>query len=584
MNSFFHDWRVLIRFGRIAAVGRVVTSAMLLTLLLALGRINGWRPSYSALAIISFLVFCYNWIGWALLLRSFRRPVLGRLQHGVRILLVLDGLALISSVYFMGGVRSELFPFALLVFLFANVLNPRRLSIGSALLFATGLIGMTFAESRAIIPKIPALLGGQYSGGHDQPWSVVTIWLILLLAGTGFIVFIRQELEAREHIIDRRNRRAMVLQRFAEEILDRLPVGIILLNSGGSIIRINPVAQQITGIGWPLEYRNIRHIRFFSDSGLYEYLQPVFQGQVLQLEAFPLAGTEGISKMITLYGSRLRFPEEDREFDEYFVLLSLQDVSQRRKLEEQTLAIHEQLLQTEKLAAIGQLAAGIAHELNNPLMGIISSADFLFYLAEKGTLNVNESIGKLEFIRTNAQRIDSLGRKLLGYVRPSRGEQQKYQVEGMLQDALGFVRYDAKKAGVELDLRVSKDCPDFSCEKSEIEQIMVNLVTNAIHSIEGREFGRVQISAVAVEIQEQIWLQIRVRDNGAGVRPDAVEHIWDPFFTTKGEGRGSGLGLPIVQTIVERYKGKIRLDTEVGRGTEFLIQLPYQGGGDTLNS
>jgi signal transduction histidine kinase len=221
------------------------------------------------------------------------------------------------------------------------------------------------------------------------------------------------------------------------------------------------------------------------------------------------------------------------------------------------------LLQSEKLATIGQMAAGIAHELNTPLTYIMGNVELL-----QGQALTAPQSKMLTSIDHGAERIKGLVQSLLAFSRPAAEAPAPLSVNGVVERSLELCRYQILKGGVQLQKQLAEPSPRVMGVSNQLEMALINLVVNAIHAMNGG--GTLTVGTAARGAQ----VEIAVADTGHGV-PEAIRStIFEPFFTTKPEGKGTGLGLATVLMIVERHGGRIDLDSAPGRGTTFRILLP----------
>jgi signal transduction histidine kinase len=226
----------------------------------------------------------------------------------------------------------------------------------------------------------------------------------------------------------------------------------------------------------------------------------------------------------------------------------------------------KQILQAEKLATIGQMAAGIAHELNTPLTYIMGNLELLQSQAlPDAQKEMLASVGR------GAERIKGLAQSLLAFSRPSQEELLPLSANDVIERSLELCHYQILKSGVELKKRLEADLPAVKGVSNQLEMALINLVVNALHAMESG--GRLTVSSTAREGS----VEIAVADTGPGI-PEAIQPtMFEPFVTTKAEGRGTGLGLSTVLMVVERHNGKIDFTTRAGEGTTFRIQLPIAG-------
>jgi two-component system, NtrC family, sensor kinase len=246
--------------------------------------------------------------------------------------------------------------------------------------------------------------------------------------------------------------------------------------------------------------------------------------------------------------------------DRSALVLLFDDQTERRRLQ-------DQLIQSEKMSAIGQLIAGIAHDLNNPLASVVGFADFLGEVP-----NVPPSLREpLTVIREEAERASNIVKNLLSFARKQEHQRRPTALRPLLDATFVLLRNQLMAHRVEAQIEIEPDLPMPDIDPNQIQQVFVNLLNNASQAIAstGRP-GRVAVRA-------RRWLDgvaIEVIDDGPGMSEALAAQVFEPFFTTKPEGEGTGLGLSISQGIVREHGGRIMLSTEEGRGSTFTVQLP----------
>ncbi|PYQ15362.1 MAG: histidine kinase, partial [Acidobacteria bacterium] len=236
---------------------------------------------------------------------------------------------------------------------------------------------------------------------------------------------------------------------------------------------------------------------------------------------------------------------------------------EQRTIEELQQA-QQQLLQSEKLATIGQMAAGIAHELNTPLTYIMGNLELLE--AQELTDAQREMLGSAA---RGAERIKSLAQSLLAFSRPSQEELVPVAPNELIERSLELCRYQIMKGGVVLQKQLEPTLPRVMGVPNQLEMALINLTVNAIHAMEGTG-GRLTVRSSAKGGN----VEIAVSDQGSGIPPHIQPTVFEPFVTTKPEGKGTGLGLSTVLMVVERHHGKVDFTTAPGAGTTFRITLP----------
>jgi two-component system, NtrC family, sensor kinase len=243
------------------------------------------------------------------------------------------------------------------------------------------------------------------------------------------------------------------------------------------------------------------------------------------------------------------------------VIYIYRDITELRELE-------EQIIHAEKLATLGQLAAGVVHELNNPLTSIAVYSDYLLKKAS-ATVSDEADVEKLRRIVGSADRILKFTRDLVSYARPSSERPVALDITQVVDQAIVFCSHLIDETGASVEREYEDNLPAVYGVKGQLVQVLVNLITNACHAMPVGA-GKLRIEARAAG---EGRLLLRVSDTGRGIQEDNLKRIFEPFFTTKGEGQGTGLGLSIVRNIVEQHRGEIRVSSEVGRGTTFELIL-----------
>ena len=241
-----------------------------------------------------------------------------------------------------------------------------------------------------------------------------------------------------------------------------------------------------------------------------------------------------------------------------------------------TSAFDQRMLRADKLATFGQVAAGVVHELNNPLTSIVAYSDFLIRRAVDGTARDADDVERLRRISEAANRMLRFTRELVNYARPSIGVPVPVPLHAIVDRAVAFCEHVLAAAGMRVERSYADESVTVSAVSEQLVQVFVNLVTNAAQAApasDGRLRLTTTIQANDPGVQHDVVVVV-VEDNGSGISADHLPHVFVPFFTTKTESNGSGLGLSIVKSIVQSHEGDIRVESERGRGTRFVIELP----------
>lgn len=297
-------------------------------------------------------------------------------------------------------------------------------------------------------------------------------------------------------------------------------------------------------------------------------------------ETVDIAQSDELGHLADTFNSMIASLKQSREeIEEYNRTLE-------QKIIERTLALEEaqaQLVQSEKMSAIGQLAAGVAHELNNPLGGILGYAQFALEkmrksIAEKGTNKDTQAyIRYISDVETQARRCKTIVQNLLRFSRSSKTlDFAELDINKIVSETCTFIEHQMKMNQISLEMDLQKDIPLFLGNAGQLQQVFTNLLINAMHaSAEGSSIQLITRFMPAVgEFSGAI--EIDVVDQGTGITPENLKKVFEPFFTTKAVGQGTGLGLSVSYGIIRDHGGEIRIESTVGQGTMFSVILPVQ--------
>lgn len=278
-----------------------------------------------------------------------------------------------------------------------------------------------------------------------------------------------------------------------------------------------------------------------------------YKGHVRNYETERLTKT-GEKKLVHLTESYIR-NNDDEIVGRSQILRDLTDVKMKE----------EQIQQSERLATVGHMAAGVAHEVGNPLTSISS----LVQVCQRKT--DDEFIqDQLKKVRDHIQRINKIVRDLVDFSRPSSMQSENVQINEIIESAVGLLQHDARCRDVEFVMNLSSELPLVSCVPDQIHQVLVNLLLNAVDAMEGEENPKITI----VTEPEENSARLTVSDTGEGIKEEHKSRIFEPFFTTKEVGSGTGLGLSVSHGIINKIGGSIKVESTYGEGTTFIIQLP----------
>ena len=349
-----------------------------------------------------------------------------------------------------------------------------------------------------------------------------------------------------------------LLKEFNESIIESINVGLLAVDLDGRVTRLNSALEHI------LDLRR--------DAAIGKRVEDLFSEdfadtlhQVLGKDGWRLREIRNIYKLHTAtLGSRSLVlnialaPLQDGQ-GQTGALVVLEDVTARISLE-------EQLQQREKLSSIGLLAAGVAHEVNTPLTGVSSYTQMLL-----GMLNETDpKHALLQKVRTQAERATNIVNNLLNFSRTgSATEFAELDIERVLDDTLQLLEPQLRRSQIEIVRSYAEDVPEVYGNAGKLQQVFTNLILNARDAIP--DGGRITVATSTSDDGSPV---VEICDTGIGIAPENVAKIYDPFYTTKGVGQGTGLGLAVSYGIIQEHAGRISVESEPGQGTTFRITLP----------
>jgi signal transduction histidine kinase len=231
--------------------------------------------------------------------------------------------------------------------------------------------------------------------------------------------------------------------------------------------------------------------------------------------------------------------------------------------------MQDELIQSEKLKAIGQLASGVAHEMRNPL-GIIMQG--VVYLEQIIPPEAKEQCETLSMVKESVERADGIVISLLDFSRATKLELQPEYIDSILENSLNLVKKELKN--IQVVREIQGGLPKVLVDKNKLTQVFINLFMNAIHAMP--EGGKLTIRSFLKDDSfeaKEMALVVEIEDTGTGISEENLKKIFNPFFTTKGQGKGTGLGLSVTQNIISMHKGLIEVKSQVNKGTRVIITL-----------
>jgi len=341
--------------------------------------------------------------------------------------------------------------------------------------------------------------------------------------------------------------------RFRDGVIEELPLGIVAIDDRGRVLTWNRMAESIVGLTKE-EAHATPLARLLPDRSWHQSLvRSLEQGVETGRAEHDVVRPDGTSVPVEVRTSPLR----DGEGRVRGAVGTLVDLSSLRGME-------ERIRQLDRLAAVGRFASSVAHELRNPLTGIATGVQYL----SRGFPEGDERHESVAFILREVVRLNTIIQDLFTAARPRDLVLSRTLVAEILRRVVRSLAPLAESSGVRIVLEDADLWPEAMVDGDQVQQIFLNLVENAIHATPAG--GRVTIRSVRRTAPPEIV--VTVEDTGAGMQPDQMARIFEPFYTTK--AKGTGLGLFVAHGIVQRHGGTIEVESEPGRGTRFRVALP----------
>ncbi len=385
---------------------------------------------------------------------------------------------------------------------------------------------------------------------QDRQHTMIMAAIVLFLGLAGFIslLWAQKVRQARKELES--------TQALSDEIVSNLPEGLVVLDANDAPTFMNTVARAMLGANTNPTTKHINKATIPLPEQLRDPIRELDTAPTLSSREMSF-GTKNSPVPATVNGACIT-GEDGTHMGK---ILLLHDISEVRRLE-------KEIRRREKLAAIGSLAAGVAHEIRNPLSSIKGYATYF------GT-RFAEGSDDREAARIMVQEVDRLNRvisELIGLARPSDVCLQPYSPEALADKVLRLIRQEATSRNVELRFIAAECLPKAMLDPDRITQALLNICLNALEAMEKGGILTLSVDAVSRTHGNEALLHFKVRDTGTGISPEHLRTIFDPYFTTKGQG--TGLGLAIVHKIVEAHGGEVTAHSTMGEGSEITVILP----------
>ncbi|MBC8440923.1 MAG: PAS domain-containing protein [Deltaproteobacteria bacterium] len=380
---------------------------------------------------------------------------------------------------------------------------------------------------------------------NDIQHSIMMAIILLLIGLTGFIlVFIVQRYRATRSSLSR-------IKIFSDNLVENMPIGLVAMDNNDHILSVNPAAKAL------LNLPSAKDLQGIAGQVLPQKLMDLVQSihshnRLIEKE---LKVRDGKGKPIIL--DVVVSPLMDNDGASLGALVILRDLTELSLLK-------NEIERNKRLAAIGRLAAGVAHEIRNPLSSLKGYATFFKEIFDKGTQNFDIA----DVMIKEVDRLNHVVSELVELARPVQVSEKPVHIKSLVEDSIKIVEHDAKLHNIAIEMDLDEDVGSIYADKDRLKQVLLNLYLNAIQSME--DFGRLHIQLSRDKSDGKVM--ITISDTGSGIKKEELPDIFEPYFTTKLSG--TGLGLAIVHNIVKAHKGELKVKSEPGQGTVFTIILP----------
>ncbi len=465
---------------------------------------------------------------------------------------LMDGFFVTAAVYLTGGIESFFSYLYFLVILGACTLFYRRGGLLTALYVSLWYALLLLLQGRGLIPFYPG------TTFKVSPYSFHYYLYQLGLNGAGFFFvgylasLFSEESRKQSSQIESQKRDLNDLEERNKVIFENLDFGIITLNQKGLVLSINPAGEKVLGLSSPeIIQQPVGKIAA-------ELERPLEKNGASEPERFEILYRNPRGQSLRLGFSMIRV--NDFRSQGVGGILSFKDITQIKAME-------ERFRQVDRLALMGQMVAGFAHEVRNPLASISGSIQVL-----TDEIKGSESGERLlKIVSREVNKLDTLLADFLTFARPAQTPVASFDLIELIHDTITLIKKN-KKFPASIQWEVAVEPPlHLKIAKGEFSQVLWNLLINALQAVP--DDGLIRIGARKQDTDPyRGWVELTVRDNGPGIPPNELAKVFEPFFTTK--EKGTGLGLSVVQKIVSDHGGLIRVESHPGKGAEFILLFP----------
>ena len=403
---------------------------------------------------------------------------------------------------------------------------------------------------------------GSFTLFFERTWSIyqnIAEDKQALVSAHAELLYLNQKLEK---LADIRTRELVRSDQKYRRIFEVSKDTILVTKKDGMILNLNPSGYKLLGLDGNREDGTLQE-KYFQDwlamdDAWKRLSQAIADEGFIEGEELDLRVGKGQSKKVLLSASVAEASMEDGETIHFLI----KDIERQHQMK-------EQMMQADKLASIGELSSGIAHEINNPLNVILGYTQLLL----RSEVKASDRHADLKTIEKHVRNCKSIVEDLLSFARKSKTRKDRVHIESIVENVIKFVQQHSNFEDIRMEGTYDRNIPPMMLDEKKIKQVLINLLMNAIHAVDRK--GCIRISTELDVDSNRIFVQIS--DDGYGIEKNNISKIFDPFFTTKPTGEGTGLGLSVSYGIIKDHGGDILVDSEPGKGSIFTIVLPMEG-------
>ncbi len=380
---------------------------------------------------------------------------------------------------------------------------------------------------------------------------------------------LRRDRDDLEKLVDKRTETLLREKDFAESLIQTAQAIVLVLDTTGRIVSFNPYMEEISGYLLK-EVQGRDWFSTFLPERDRNRTRELFLKAINDIQTRgnidSIVTKDGLERIIEWYDKTLK----DEKGDAVGLLTIGLDITDRKQAEEASQKAREMLVQSEKLAALGKLAAGASHEILNPL-NILSLRLQVLEMTETLSENTKEA---LKIAKAQIDRIVKITHSISEFSKTTALHMTTVDLRGLMEDVFLLTAPRLKEENVTFDFQYQADIPSLSLDKFRIEQVILNLVNNAIDAMKDRKEKLLRVTAALESSEGKKNVRISFSDNGTGIKAEDMNRIFEPFFTTKEPDKGKGLGLSVCYGIIQDHHGKIWVENNERGGATFIIELP----------